>query len=310
MTDKIEKEIKRKVDRILSKYDLEGKELVPIKVLEELSDHFKNSMTSKMKEYEILQNQVIISERDIKKYLEQLEENKIQLTSQAKLAAIGEMAGNMSHEINTPLSIIKSHNEKIKLLLEILGVENEKLDSSLNEIDKTVEKISKIIKGLKRISFDSEKIDLSLINLYDVIQDNIILCSESLSNKNIDFQINFESNELFSYVNEVQFSQVFLNLIQNAKHAVEGLEDKERWIHINVERLNQFNNITISNGGPKIPIANVNKIFLPFFTTKDIGVGTGLGLSLSKKIIESFNGTISLNQSDGYPSFCITIPKK
>jgi len=128
--------------------------------------------------------------------------------------------------------------------------------------------------------------------------------------KKLEIKLEYDEsilNNKFVFGSSVQLSQVFINLITNACHAVEHLE--ERWIKIQLKESDSFYEIVVSNSGPQIPEEIQEKIFQPFFTTKDPGKGTGLGLSLSKNIIEMHKGHLALDLNSANPRFSIQLPK-
>jgi signal transduction histidine kinase len=104
----------------------------------------------------------------------------------------------------------------------------------------------------------------------------------------------------------VQIAQVLLNLIRNSCDAIE--RGAEKWIRIAVTRLPDSIEISVSDSGRGIPENVREKIFQPFFTTKEVGRGTGLGLSVSKGIVEAHGGTITLDTKSTHTRFVVTLP--
>jgi two-component system sensor histidine kinase DctS len=105
----------------------------------------------------------------------------------------------------------------------------------------------------------------------------------------------------------VQISQVLLNLINNACDAISSLNEK--WILINAIERNNLIEISVTNSGPKIPAHIREKLMQPFFTTKEVGMGTGLGLSLSKTIAEAHGGRLYLDLGAENTRFVLELPK-
>lgn len=311
--NKIEKAISRKVERILSKFDLEGKDSISKESLDEMVGHFQDSMNMIYNEYRLVKNQSQFSEKEIKNYMKELEEKNLQLSHQAKLAGIGEMAANISHEINTPLMIIASHLEKIRICTdkEKTNFKNEKLkkmiESSIVDGKKTVSQITKIVKSLKKISNDPDRVENENYSLLDVIRESSELFLEHFQTKDIKFDIVNNIGNPKIAMNVILMLQVFINLLQNALDAIEDLEDDDKWIRIELHLGDNSYKIRVTNGGPAIEEEHASNIFDLYYSTKDINKGTGLGLGICRKNLKPFGATLELEDL-GSPSFLITIP--
>lgn len=256
----------------------------------------------------IVTNSLYQSSKEISEYIAELEEKTLRLTHSNKMSTIGEMSSSLSHEINNPLFVILSNSEIIEFLIENQDFKNkEKVLAALNNISATVEKIKKITFSLKNLSNEKSDFSYQENNLKEVITEACSFSLESLKNKKIATTFN-----LFDYpinIPTVEFSQVLINLITNAKHAVEELSCEDKYISISMKDCPSSILIIFENGGPKIPKEIEDKIFDSFFTTKPVGKGTGLGLSISRKIIEKMGGSLTLDSACGHPRFCIELKK-
>lgn len=233
------------------------------------------------------------------------------LTFQAsKLSALGEMAAGIAHEINNPLSIIKLNTHFLQNLIEKGITDKEVFYKHCNNIDSTVTRISKIITGLRAISRDDSKEDFTDAKPSDIIEDVLSLCREKFKAHGIELKVTMADEIYHHKINcrRVQISQVFLNLLTNSYDAIENLED--RWIHIDARIDNEQFIFRIEDSGRGISKDIQDKIFQPFFTTKDEGKGTGLGLSLSNAIIRNHKGTITLDNSSAHTCFIVSLPIK
>ena len=142
--------------------------------------------------------------------------------------------------------------------------------------------------------------------LESIIEDTLNLCAEQFSHRNIAIKVGTIPAVLIS-CRSAQISQVVINILNNAKDAIE--EYAEKWISIEfVEETNKVE-IRISDCGLGISPEAASKIFQPFFTTKDVGKGTGLGLSISKGIIEDHKGRIFVDHAVNHTCFVIELPK-
>lgn len=244
-------------------------------------------------------------ERKITEQEKKIEMQQIAAINSSKLAALGEMAGSIAHEINNPLTIILTNSKIMEKMIE-KGIPNPELFlKSSHNIIKTVDRISTIVSGLKNISRDATNEKKQLVPFKVVLLDVFSLCEEKFKNNQIKIICDL-SNPLFDTVLncfQVQLSQVFLNLFNNSYDAIRDLDDK--WIKIEVSKTTSFLVINFIDSGKGIPKIIADKIFQPFFTTKEIGRGTGIGLSLVYGIIKHHDGEIYYN--DKIPNTCFTI---
>lgn len=273
-------------------------------------EYAEKLVSEKEERIRILENCLKISSEEIKDYTHKLEDNASRLAHSSKFAAIGEMSASLSHEINTPLFVISCNVEIIEMTIEHARFEQKgKLEKPLHVIKETVDKIKKIATSLKNISNDNNNYKKKPVNLGELLTESTMIYNEQLKNMKVDFQTEFESDPILIDIASVEFSQVIINLITNAKQAVESLEDaSERYIKVTVSNDSDYAYIKIINGGPPIPKENIAKIFDSFFTTKPVGVGTGLGLAISRKIVYKMGGLLLLDEGALSPAFIIKLP--
>ena len=236
----------------------------------------------------------------------ELDQQKAINIQASKLSALGEMAGGMAHEVNTPLATIKlltsqAHKEVTGDIPDL-----ESLESWLVQIDKTVDRVAKIIKGLKSFSRNTSEDPLELTDLQSIIEDTTSLCYERCKLHGIDLRVLLPSEPIYVNSRPAQLCQVLLNLVNNAHDAIEN--EKEKWIEIQAKKTQNGIELSVSDSGPGIPNDLKEKIFNPFFTTKAVGKGTGMGLSISHGIIESHNGSLKISDSSKRTCFVISLP--
>lgn len=232
-------------------------------------------------------------EEQVQERAKQLIAAEAKLVTSAKMAALGEMAGGIAHEINTPLSTIMMMSEQIGELLTEEPIDRKETTEMTRLIGKTVERIAGIVRGLKTFSRDGSKDSFTPVPLKQILDETMALCNEKLKHGGVELTIEKISADIMIQCRAVQISQVLLNLINNAYDAILPLS--ERWIKLTTEIQKDFVQIVITDSGKGIPKEIQNKIFQPFFTTKEIGSGTGLGLSVSKGIVDAHNGSLNLD---------------
>lgn len=235
----------------------------------------------------------------------ELEESRSQLILTSKMSALGEMAGGVAHEINTPLAVIQMRADQLLEYIEEGSLTNETLVSSLHAIENTVKRIAKIISGLRSFARDGRKDPMVLTSIAKIIDDTFSLCREKFNSHGVRLEFNpIPDFEVECRPGEI--SQVILNLLNNSYDAIETISDK--WVKIELDKIANLIFIRITDCGLGIPTDVQKKIMQPFFTTKDIGKGTGLGLSISKGLIESHGGNLQIDSTHTNTSFMIILP--
>lgn len=234
-----------------------------------------------------------------------LERQRAKVVSQSKMASLGEMAGGIAHEINNPLTIILNRANLLRFKVEKGSCSQKVIIEELLKIEKTVERISRIIKGLRALSRNAEHDPMSLVDLSAVIDDALSVCREKFLSRGIQFSVETES-PLQIWCRPAQISQILLNLLNNAFDAIK--DQGTPWIRVNAERIGSRLNLTVEDSGYGIAENIREKLMQPFFTTKEVGQGTGLGLSISKSLAEDHGGTLFYDQSSRHTRFVLELP--
>ncbi len=245
--------------------------------------------------------------RETKKIQQQMENEKALALQSAKLAALGEMAAGIAHEINTPLTIIQLLGDKIKRVCAKTPLEVSKIYESLELLNSTIGRISKIIQGLRSFARNDSDAPYENVPVSKLFEDTLVLCQEKCKKMSVDLQINIPPDTLALYGNAIQLSQVLINLISNAVDAI--ADTPEAWIKLAATEIGNNIEISVTDSGHGIPPAVAEKIFNPFFTTKEVGKGTGIGLSISKNIMDAHKGKINLDHTSPNTRFKIFLPK-
>ncbi len=251
----------------------------------------------------ILANQTAVAVENSRNYnallktTEELKLTQAQMIQAAKLAAVGELAGGIAHEINNPLQILLGHIQLIQL--------GRDLPKRIEIVKEQVEKISQIVRRLLNFSRKvPEDFKLEPVNINFAIQEMITFMSYQFKYNDIELTLKLDPALPLVYGNKIYLQQVFLNLMINAKDAMP--EGGKLVIETKLENGNVI--IKFSDTGVGIPDDIKDKIFEPFFTTKG-AKGTGLGLSISRWIVRKHNGEIKVeSQQDKGSTFIIILP--
>lgn len=239
--------------------------------------------------------------------LEALEESRTfqaHLASSQKLAGIGEMTASVAHEFNNVLGAIRGYSQ-LALRKPEQPDELFELHKRIKKaVDRAVDVVGTLLECSSRIHPQQEEADINL-----AINETIDLCKQHLNLKGIQVHCQLEQVPKFAF-DFGQLQQVFLNLITNAGHAI----GKGGLIKISSKLINDQVHLRFEDSGRGIPPENIEKIFIPFFTTKRSDdssqeKGSGLGLHVSRQIIESHNGHIRVESQPGKgTNFHISLP--
>ncbi|PFW92034.1 PAS domain-containing sensor histidine kinase [Bacillus pseudomycoides] len=217
-----------------------------------------------------------------------------------KLALAGRIAAGIAHEVRNPLTTVRGY---LQFLQESVSPSNKELFQNLliPELDRANSIITKFLSISKAHEFKREPFPINTF-LREYIQQ--LLASEVfLHNISIEYNMSSDLEDILVNIDRHELVQVFLNLFQNA---VDAKSDKPLSIQITSHRLDNFARITFQDNGTGIPPAIQDYIFDPFFSTKD--AGTGLGLSVTRKIIQNHNGTLKVSSNENGTTFIISIP--
>jgi signal transduction histidine kinase len=267
-------------------------------------NHMQESL---FQSYEELNNFNTHLEEKVKANTAVIIEQRGKLEYTTKMSALGEMAGGIAHEINTPLTVIQLSAEQ---LLENVKSESPEakvaMQNGINRIIKTVTRISKIISGLRSFARDSKDDTKKPTWVSEIVEDTFSLCREKLSHNNVELKYISEKDVKIN-CRPIELSQVLLNLLNNAYDAIQDCSQK--WITVEVKIIeDECVHISVIDCGRGIPLEIQEKIMQPFFTTKEVGKGTGLGLSISKGIVEAHGGKILIDNTSPNTKITISLP--
>lgn len=235
------------------------------------------------------------------------EERKASLES-SRMAALGQMAGGIAHELNNPLAIIDGYSVKIIRSLKEGDFSVKRTELMVDRIVATSGRIRSVVSGLRKISRDSSFDPTEAIGVAKIVEDTLSLCQEKFRNRGIRVVVSPIPQHWSWSCRPSEICQVLLNLLNNAYDAISNLKG-DKWIRLSVTELDQDFVLSVTNSGESIPVSRHREIFSPFFTTKHDKRGAGLGLSISRKIVEKYGGQLGLNSNHPQTQFQLTLPK-
>ncbi|MFN9741069.1 MAG: ATP-binding protein [Acidobacteriota bacterium] len=223
-----------------------------------------------------------------------------QLQQSDKLSSIGLLAAGVAHEVNTPLTGISSYSQ---MLMQQIP-ESDSRHQLLQKIHRQTSRASSIVNNLLNFSRVSDS-RLVAVDLNRVLDDTIQLLEAQLHNTQIEVTKNYAENLPLAPGNAPKLQQVFMNLILNARDAM----PQGGQLDISTSFSDESITITFRDTGEGIPVEHLTRIYDPFFTTKQIGKGTGLGLAVSYGIIQDHGGQITVDSRAGEGTlFQISLP--
>ncbi|OGV36372.1 MAG: hypothetical protein A2020_02540 [Lentisphaerae bacterium GWF2_45_14] len=243
-------------------------------------------------------------------------EKKRQLAHAGRLTAMGEMAAGIAHEINQPLCVIRGYLELLKAMLkDNPEIKEKQMENAFDIGISSVEKISKIVNHMRSFSRMKAQ-ELKPVDLQDPVESALSFFNEQIKLHNINLIKNYEENLPSVNVDAQRLEQVAVNLISNARYAVDKMSEtkgrgfrKEINVSIRKDAKNSKVIFELSDNGIGMTHQVIERCREPFFTTKGIDEGTGLGLSISEDIIKSFNGELKIkSKPDAGSTFTVHLP--
>ncbi|HET9369949.1 MAG TPA: ATP-binding protein [Vicinamibacterales bacterium] len=276
-----------------------AREPMPTRELEHLRDAFREMVVKLRDAREAIARQVE-EERRMRREVESLQQ---QVIRQERLAAIGLLLSGIAHELNNPLQAISGFAELLQRDRDV----RPDVRADLALIQKESARASGIIRNLSRFSRQQHSVPTTVL-LGDVVSSVIELRQRRLQEQGVTFEIEERATRpVVAVLTELQ--QVVLNFVVNAEQAVAAAPPSERRIRVRTSDTADGVMLEVEDSGPGVPPEHEAKLFQPFFTTKPVGEGTGLGLSVSYGIVHSFGGTIGYSRSSlGGARFYFELP--
>jgi C4-dicarboxylate-specific signal transduction histidine kinase len=284
----------------VSRGDLSPLQVQPMPTAE--MDHLQETVSSMIASLQRARESIAAQVSDERRMREELQSLQQQVIRQERLAAIGVLVSGVAHELNNPLQAILGFAELLQMQKDM----PEQARADLTLIQKESSRASAIIRNLSR--FGRQMLEPTPVRLRDVVASVMELRQRKLEELNIVVEIDERSKStVMAIFTELQ--QVVLNFAINAEQALVHADSQERRLTIRTDDRDGWARIEVEDTGPGVAAEHEAKLFQPFYTTKPVGEGTGLGLSVSYDIIRSHNGRIGYRRgSTGGAIFYFELP--
>ncbi|MGE0527436.1 MAG: sensor histidine kinase [Bdellovibrionales bacterium] len=224
----------------------------------------------------------------------------------SRLTSLSIVSGGIAHELNTPIAAILLGAEALEEMVS--GQDNqEELLQIIGMIRKSAQKTAKIVKTVRSYSQEENLDQLSVHSLQEVLDQAFALCKEQFTHHTTAFRVVGQADRVQSRCRPVQLMHALLNLFQNSLEAVTSM--KERWVTVQIYSKKATVEIRISDSGKGLSAHAQENLFTPFFTTKKIGTGLGLGLASSASVIAMHGGRLHLDTKATQTTFVVTLPR-
>jgi len=232
-----------------------------------------------------------------------------QLVHSTRLAELGEMAAAVAHELNQPLTGIRNFARNAFYMIEKNAGSPDEVKDNLRLISDQVDRASKIINQMRELTRRSEQ-DFKSVDINATIRESVEFLKPQMKLSGVEFDLFLSEDMPEINGDRIRLAQVFLNLLTNARQAMEEAEERRLTIRSYLDADKTYPVvIEFADTGKGFEMEKAEQLFTPFFSTKAIGKGTGLGLSISLTIIKDHNGTIEAAGAPGKgATFTIRLP--
>ena len=247
------------------------------------------------------------SNQELAKSMQTVLDREAQILMQDRLASVGMLASSLAHEIGTPLGVIRGRAEYLDL-----KIQDPEVKKTTTVIISQIDRVSKLIRSLLNLARGSQVRHGETIRPQEIISELLELMGHDLRKQEIAVSVEIPE-DLEVAAESAPFHQVMLNLLVNSVHAIETAKlggKNNHSLRFSVADAGDFWALKLTDSGCGISEKNKKSLFQPFFTTKDIGKGTGLGLATSYRIVESWGGKIEAESQEGEGAcFSVYLPK-
>jgi PAS domain S-box-containing protein len=248
-----------------------------------------------------MERELITKHTELRNAYVQLERSNAELKSMqdsliqaGKMAALGELAAGIAHELNQPLQAIRGYAQELSSSLSLASDQKAFFDEILGGVDK----MAKIIQHLRTFTRSSTE-EHEFTSVEKALEESLKMLSRQFASRGIEVHRDYGPGLPAIYANPIQLEQVFINLATNARDAIESTGRGRGNIWIQTRAAGKFVEVVYKDDGVGMSEATKSKVFNPFFTTKEVGKGMGLGMSISYGILGKLNASVVVESDLG-----------
>jgi len=235
------------------------------------------------------------------------------LNAATKMATLGEMAASIAHEINNPLTIIDGRLHLLMKRVQRGDISREETLALLEATAATTGRIAAIVRAMRNFSREVSADPLVTVRVSEILDQTLAFCRERYTVHGIELSVD-QGLDPTVVCRPVQVTQVLLNLLNNAFDAAAAAQPTAaRWVQVQVQarvaEAGEVVEIAVSDSGRGVASEHRARLFSPFFTTKPPGQGTGLGLSVARRIAQAHGGDLSLDEASPATRFVLRLPR-
>ncbi|MEM9444070.1 MAG: ATP-binding protein [Verrucomicrobiota bacterium] len=266
----------------------------------ELQSRVKNHLNTAALEADLRE-----SNQELQQALDHLKATESQLIQSEKMNAMGNLSAGLLHEINNPLNFSLT---ALSFASQSLSSDDEMVREALDDIENGLGRVRDIVSDLRIFAYPDEKGSLEWVSMEEPIKSALRMLSHELNNVEFESQV---CNDSIAYLCRQQITHVVINLISNSVKATKDTAAKRKpQIYLKVEKVeDEYLRLSVKDNGCGVSQETLKKVFNPFFTTREVGEGLGIGLSLCHTLVKNHKGTIDMRSKEGeWTEVIVTLP--
>lgn len=220
-----------------------------------------------------------------------------------RLRQMGEMARNIAHEINTPLSIVSFKVQNLEYVIRQRNGQDPAIAQATESVVRAVERASSILRTMRMMMKNSDNEPLGLVSLANISKELTMLCGEKTAQAKTEWRLKLPSRGISILARETEVFQILLNLVNNALEALQTTSREDRWVELSVHELENRVEIWVTDNGPGIPMHVRATLFDKDIPVKPGATGMGLGLHLAHSMARENGGTLFLDSPENPTRF-------
>ncbi len=266
---------------------------------DELEDRVR-ARTAELEDANLRLRHEVAERRKTEEELRRAQEDLVQA---GKLAALGQLASGITHELSQPLTAIGTYADNAGRFLE--RDQRDEAMQNLSTISSLVGRAANIMDHL-RVFARKTPAQMAPVEICEIVRRTVGLLADVGRFKGVDLHVDLPDQEIYAFAEPIRLEQVLINLLQNAVDAVQDSERKH--VTLSIEEQDEAVSIAVCDSGAGISASDLPRLFEPFFSTKAVGQGMGLGLSISYGIVSAMGGSLrAANAPDGGARFVVEL---